>query len=54
MFGKSFALLQKDRLTFAEVCDVEKAPKGYDLMTCHRLGMIRTQVFNMLDATKVI
>ena len=54
MFGKSFALLQKDRLTFAEVCDVEKAPKGYDRMTCHRLGMIRTQVFNMLDATKVI
>jgi len=54
MFGKSFALLQKDRLTFAEVCDAENTPKGYDRMTCHRLGMIRTQVFNMLDATKVI
>ena len=54
MFGKSFALLQKDMLTFAEVCDAENTPKGYDRMTCHRLGMIRTQVFNMLDATKVI
>ena len=27
-FGKSFALLQKDRLTFAEVCDEEQAPQG--------------------------
>lgn len=54
MFGKSFAQLQKDRLTFAEVCDVEETPKGYDLMTRHRLGMIRKQVFEMLNASRII
>ena len=53
MFGKSFARLQKDRLTFAEVCDAEKAPDGYDLMTRHRLGMIRKQAFAMLDASRM-
>ena len=52
MFGKSFARLQKDRLTFAEVCDAERAPEGYDLMTCHRLGMMRDQIFKMLEASK--
>lgn len=53
-FGKSFALLQKDRLTFAEVCDAEKSPQGYDFMTRHRIGMIRQRVFTMLDAAKVL
>ncbi len=52
MFGKSFARLQKDRLTFAEVCDAERAPEGYDLMTCHRLNMMRDQIFKMLEASK--
>lgn len=54
MFGKSFALMQKDRLTFAEVCNVEKAPKGYDLMTRHRLKMIRDQAFDMLEASRIV
>lgn len=49
-FGKSFARLQKDRLTFAQVCDVEQAPQGYDLMTRHRIGMIRKKIFEMLNA----
>ena len=53
-FGKSFALLQKDRLTFAEVCDEEQAPQDYDLMTRHRIGMIRQRVFTMLDAARVL
>lgn len=53
-FGKSFALLQKDRLTFAEVCDEEQAPQDYDLMTRHRIGMIRQRVSTMLDAARVL
>ena len=53
-FGKSFALLQKARLTFAEVCDEEQAPQDYDLMTRHRIGMIRQRVSTMLDAARVL
>ena len=40
-------------MTLAEVCEADKGPDGYDLMTRHRLGMIRKQAFAMLDASRM-
>lgn len=53
-FGKSFAMLQKDRLLFDEVVTVPQAPKGYDLMTVHRLGMMQKNIYSMLDAARIL
>ena len=53
-FGISFAKLQKDRLCFSQVCDVGPAPAGYDIMTVHRIKMIREKLFSMFDAVRII
>ena len=53
-FGISFAKLQKDRLLFAQVCDVKPSPNGYDIMTVHRIKMIREKLFSMFDAVRIV
>ena len=53
-FGISFAKIQKDRLCFHQVCDVNPAPNGYDIMTVHRVKLIRKQLFEMLDAVRIV